>query len=198
MGQILNRPLWTASYFQDGIPLEGVRQFILLNAKPFNTNADVIGDLESVLPSWKAPLYESSTPQQQESVRRKLSVVRLSVWHPRLTLWITNHSDSAISVKSVSLWHERKRLCSGSLSDNRKSVEIRPHSENNGIAFTTDEDTMLKLQSVGAVDRHLPSYSYTEDVDIEVHLEYEALGIESEYTESIRVRVYTSREIQSL
>src|SRR5216683_2291933 len=50
MGQILKRPLRTLGYYEQGIPLEGVRQFILLNAKPFTTSEEVIRDLEEMLP----------------------------------------------------------------------------------------------------------------------------------------------------
>src|SRR6266852_2410040 len=69
MGQFLKRPLRTVSYYQEGIQLEGVRQFILLNAKPFRTTEDVLRDLEAVLPTWTTPLYESLTPHQREAIR---------------------------------------------------------------------------------------------------------------------------------
>src|SRR5262249_42226173 len=123
MGQILNRRLWTVSYYQEGIQLEGVRQFILLNPKKFRTSEDVLVGLETVLPTWTAPLYESLTTQQREAIRRKLAVARIHAEHPRLTIWVTNHADSPISVKSISLWHDQKRLCRGTPSDSRRAVE---------------------------------------------------------------------------
>jgi hypothetical protein len=93
MGQLLKRPLRTVNYYQRGIQLEGVRQFILLNAKPFRTSEDVLGDLEVVLPAWTTPLYESLTSQQREAIQRKLQVVRINALHPRLTIWVTNRSE---------------------------------------------------------------------------------------------------------
>lgn len=198
MGQILNRPLRTVGYYQEGIQLEGLRQFILLNAKPFKSDAEVLKDLETVLSSWTTPLYASSSPDQREAIRRKLALARINAWHPRLTIWVTNRSDSTVSVKSVSMWHGEKRLCSGILSEGRETVEVPPNSVNTGIAFTTDDDPMLKLQSLGGVDKHLPSYSFSENVDIEVRFEYEAFGIEEEFRESIRVRVDGTRQIESL
>ena len=203
MGQVLKRPLRTASYYQEGIQLEGVRQFILLNPKPFKTSEDVLVDLEAVLPGWTAPLYESLTPHQREAIRRKLAIVRIDAWHPRLTIWVTNRAEFRVSVKSVSLWHghngqNQKRLSRGVPSEGRKSVEVGPNTGNTGIAFATDEDPMLKLQSLGVVDRHLPDYSSSDDVDIEVRIEFEALGVEDEFREAVRVRVRGSGHIESL
>jgi len=203
MGQVLKRPLRTASYYQEGIQLEGVRQFILLNPKPFKTSEDVLVDLEAVLPGWTAPLYESLTPHQREAIRRKLAIVRIDAWHPRLTIWVTNRAEFRVSVKSVSLWHghngqNQKRLSRGVPSEGRKSVEVGPNTGNTGIAFATDEDPMLKLQSLGVVDRHLPDYSSSDDVDIEVRIEVEALGVEDEFREAVRVRVRGSGHIESL
>lgn len=197
MGQILKRPLRTAAYYQEGIHLEGVRQFILLNAKPFKTDADVIADLKAVLPTWTTPLYETLTPGQRDAIKRKLAVTRFSAWHPRLTIWITNRSDSTILVKSVSIWHDQKRLCYGIPSDSRKFVEVQANSENTGIAFDTDADAMLTLQSMGIVDRHLPGYSFTENVDLEFRVEYEALGTEDEFRESKRARVHGTGQVES-
>jgi len=201
MGQILKRPLRTLAYFQQGIPLEGVRQFILLNAKPFTTSADVIRDLEAELPAWTTALSESLTANQREAIHRKLAVSRLHALHPTLTIWVTNRTEFNISVKSVSLWHGKngqnhKRLSRGVLSEGRKSAEIRPNSENSGISFTTDDDAMLKLQDLGVVDRHLPSYSFlSDDVDIEIRMEYEVLGEELEHRETVGVRVYGNRQL---
>jgi len=204
MGQILKRPLRTLGYYQQGIPLEGVRQFILLNAKPFSTNEDVARDLEIELPKWGTALYEALTADQREIIRRKLSVTRIRALHPTLTLWFTNRTDFPISVKSASLLHSRngqnhKRLNRGVPSDNRRSVEVRSHTEDTPIAFITDDDAVLKLQSLGVVDRRLPNYSYlSDDLDVEVRVEYEVLGQEEEFRESLGLRVYGNRQIESL
>ena len=139
---------------------------------------------------------ESLTPDERKAIKRKLAVSRINAWHPRLTVWIINRSDSLILVKSVGLWHGQKRLNTGEPSDNRKSVEVRPGAET-GIQFVTDDDSMLKLQSLRIVDRNLPDYSST-DLDIEVSVEYEVLGFEDEFRETIRARVHGNREIESL
>jgi hypothetical protein len=96
------------------------------------------------------------------------------------------------------MWHGQKRLTSGIPSEGRKAVEVRPNSENTGIVFTTDDDAMLKLQSLGVVDRHLPGYSFSEDVDVEVRVEYENLGAEDEFHETVRTRIHGTRQIESL
>src|SRR5262249_16293463 len=197
MGQILNRRLWTVSYYQEGIQLEGVRQFILLNPKKFRTSEDVLVALETVLATWTGPLNERLTNQQREAIRRKLAVARIHAEHPRLTIWVTNHADSPISVKSISLWHDQKRLCRGTPSDSRRAVEVRPHTQNTGIAFTMDDDPVLQLQSLGAVDRHLPTYEFRDDVDIEVRIEYETFGTEDEYRETVRPTVQGNKQIIS-
>jgi hypothetical protein len=57
---------------------------------------------------------------------------------------------------------------------------------------------MLKLQSLGVVERHLPVYQFTDDVDLEVRIEYDLLGVDDEYSETVRVRVHGSRQIESL
>ncbi len=49
---------------------------------------------------------------------------------------------------------------------------------------------MLKLQSLGIVDRHLPTYTFSDDADLEVRVEYDLQGIEYEFRETVRVRVH--------
>ena len=95
----------------------------------------------------------------------------------------------------MSLWNDQKRLNSGILSEGRKAVEVGPNSGNTGITFTTDEDAVLKLQSLGVVDKHLPGYSFTENVDIEVRIEYEVHGVEDEFREPKRIKVNGNRQI---
>lgn len=200
MGQVLKRPLRTVSYYQHGIELEGIRQFILLNAKPFKTDEDVIADLQAVLPAWTTPLYVPLTEDEREAIRRKLDL-RIDVLHPRLTIWVTNRSDFTILVKSASLWHGqngKKRLSRATPSGGRKSVEVGPNAENAPIAFTMDQDPVLRLQSLGVVGRHLPSFSFIENVDIQVRIEYEALGVEGEYCETLGVTVHGNGHIESV
>jgi TIR domain-containing protein len=156
-------------------------------------------DQEVVPPDWAlSPDQSELTPYELEAVRRKLSITRLNALHPRLTIWITNRSDVRVLVKSASLWHGHKRLNYGVPSDNRSFVEVRPHTENTAIAFVTDEDAMLKLQSLGIVDRHLPTFTFSEDVDLEVRAEYDLQGLEYEYRETVRVRVHGNRQVDSL
>ena len=51
MVQTLGTSLPSRAYVQEGIPLEGVRGFIILNPIVFNTNQNILADLESWLPS---------------------------------------------------------------------------------------------------------------------------------------------------
>lgn len=154
---------------------------------------------EVVPPDWVLSPDESElTPYQLDAVRRKLAITRLNALHPRLTIWITNRSDVRVLVKSVSLWYGHKRLNYGVPTDNRVCVDVRPDTENTGIAFVTDEDAMLKLQSLGIVDRHLPTYTFSDDVDLEVRVEYDLQGIEYEFRETVRVRVHGNRQVESL
>ena len=123
--------------------------------------------------------------------------------HPGLTVWLTNRSDFGVRVKSVSLWHGsagrgHKRLSYAVPSDNRKFVELRPHTENAPIAFVTDDDAMLKLQTLGIVERHLPTYASHDGVDVEVRVEYDLPGVQDEYRETVRVTVYGNRQIESV
>ena len=57
---------------------------------------------------------------------------------------------------------------------------------------------MLKLQSLGIVDRYLPNYPFSDDVILEIRIEYDLLGVDDEYRETVRVRVHGSRQIESL
>jgi len=82
-------------------------------------------------------------------------------------------------------------------SDNRKCVDLGPHTENAPIAFATDDDTMLKLQSFGILDRHFPIYT-SSDLDLDIRIEYDLLGVDDEYRETVRVRVHGNRQIESL
>ena len=166
-----------------------------LGPKPAFGNGSLVD--QEVVPSQQTKA--SLTPHQLEAIRRKLAVVQINAWQLRLTIWMTNRTDLTIRVKSASLWHRQKRLSYGVPSDGRKSVEVRPHTEKFPIAFATDEDPMLKLQSLGAVDRHLPSFSFiSEGVDIEIRIEYEVLGVEDELRETKGVRVNGNGQIESL
>ena len=156
-------------------------------------------DEEVVPPDWAlSPDASELTPYQLEAVRRKLAITRLNALHPRFTIWITNRSDVRVLVKSASLWYGHKRLNHGVPTDNRTFVDVRPDTENTAIAFVTDEDAMLKLQSLGIVDRHLPTYTFSDDVDLEVRVEYDLQGIEYEFRETVRVRVHGNRQVDSL
>ena len=143
------------------------------------------------------------TPHDREAIRRKLSIVHVNAWHPRLTIWLANRSDRVVFVKSASIWHgtagrDHKRLSFGVPSDNRKFVDLRPHTENVPVAFVTDDDAMLKLQGFGIVEKHLPTYTFSDDVDLEIRLEYDLLGVDDEYRETVRVRIHGTRQIESL
>lgn len=155
-------------------------------------------DAAGAPPSSAIPKSGVPREQQREAIRRKLTVVRINAWQSRLTIWVTNRSDATISVKSASMYHGQKRLSHGVPSDGRKFVDVRPNTQDFAIAFTTDADAMLKLQSWGVVDRHLPIYTSIDDVDIEVRFEYDVAGVEDECREPIRVRVHGSGQIESL
>lgn len=156
-------------------------------------------DQEVEPPDWALSPDESElTAYELEAIKRKLTISRLNALHPRLTIWMTNRSDVRVLVKSASLWHSQKKLNHGVPSDNRTFVDVRPHTEDTGIAFVTDEDAMLKLQSLGIVDRHLPTFPFTEDVDLEVRVEYDLQGLEYEHRETLRVRVHGNRQVESL
>jgi hypothetical protein len=101
-------------------------------------------------------------------------------------------------VKSASLWHGQKRLCGSQLSEGRNSVQVDPNRENFGIGLTTDDDAMVKLQTWGVVDRRLPPYTSVDNVDIEVRIDYDVLGVEDEFREPVRVRIHGTRQIESL
>ena len=48
----LDKKFHVAAYIQEGIKIEGVRQYIHLNPIQFTTNTDVLTHLKSILPSW--------------------------------------------------------------------------------------------------------------------------------------------------
>ncbi len=163
-------------------------------------------DQEIVPPEWAVRtvlLDHDLSSYEREAIRRKLSVVRVHALHPRLTIWLTNRSEQDIRIKSVSLWHgnagrDHKRLSYGVPSDNSKFINLGPHTENAPIAFVADDDAMLKLQSLGNVDRHLPNFTFRQDVDVEVRIEYDLLGVDDEYRETVRVGVHGNRQIESV
>jgi diguanylate cyclase (GGDEF)-like protein len=137
-------------------------------------------------------------PYEVETVKRKLAITRLNALHPRLTIWMTNRSDFRVLVKSASLWYAQKRLNHGVPSDNMAFVDVRPRIENTAFIIVTDEDATLKLQGLGIVDRHLPTFQFSEEVDLEVRVEYDLQGLEYEHRETVRVRVHGNRQIESL
>lgn len=156
-------------------------------------------------PDWAVRAMQDDgdlSSHQREAIRRKLAVARVYAQHPQLTLWLTNRSDREVLVKSASLWYGRagrshKRLSYGVPSENRRFVSLGPHVENAAIVFVTDEDAMLKLQSLGIVDRRLPIHTFSDDVDLEVRIEYDLLGVDDEYCEAVGVRVHGNRQIES-
>ena len=173
--------------------------------KPVFGNSAAV-DQEIVPPDWavRAMLLDKDlSPHEREAVRRKLSIIRIHALHPRLTIWLTNRSDRSVRVKSISLWHGNdrrghRRLSHGVPSDNRKFVDLDPHTENAPIAFVSDDDPMLKLQSLGVVDKHLPTFTFRNDVDVEIRVEYDLLGVDDEYRETVRVAVHGNRQIESV
>jgi hypothetical protein len=170
----------------------------------FGNSAPV--DQEIVPPEWavRAQLLDQDlSSYEREAIRRKLSVVRVHALHPRLTIWLTNRSEQDIRIKSVSLWQgnagrDHKRLSYGVPSDNSRFINLGPHTENVPTAFVTDDDAMLKLQSLGIVDKHLPTFTFRHDVDVEVRVEYDLLGVDDEYRETVRVGVHGNRQIESM
>lgn len=159
-----------------------------------------------VPPEWavrETLVDDDLSPYEREAIRRKLSIVRLHALHPRLTVWLTNRSDRDVRVKSATLWHGKerpgyKRLSYGVPSENRRFVKLGALTENVPIAFVTDDDATLKLQSLGIVARNLPIYTFIDDADVEVRIEYDLLGVDDEYRETVGVRVHGNRQIESL
>lgn len=140
--------------------------------------------------------------EDRQAVQRNLSVVRLNALHPSLTIWLTNRSDFDVKVKSISLWYgkagrDHKRLNHAVPSDNRKFVDLRPHAENAPSAFITDDDAMLRLQNFGIVERNFPLHTYLDGVDLQLRVEYDLLGVDDEYQETVAVRIYGNRQIDS-
>ena len=70
--------------------------------------------------------------------------------------------------------------------------------ENAPIVFFTDDDAMLKLQSLGILERNFPLHTFRDNMDLEIRLEYDLLGVDDECRETIGVRVYGNRQIDSL
>lgn len=163
-------------------------------------------DQEIVPPDWvvQAILNDDDlSPYERDAVRRKLSIARVHAWHPQLTIWLTNRSDRQVRVKSASLWHGKggrnhKRLSYAVPSENRVVVNLPPHTESVPIGFVTDDDAMLKLQSLGIVDKKFPIYTFRDDVEVEVRIEYDLLGVDDEYRETISVTVHGNRQIESV
>src|SRR5438132_2189480 len=63
--QSLGRPLPVVAYIEEGITLEGVRQYVLLNPKHFRSSSEILADLEIVLSSWQVTGVEV-VPVQRE------------------------------------------------------------------------------------------------------------------------------------
>lgn len=173
--------------------------------KPLFKNRPVRGE-EIEPPDWavQAMLHDGDlSSYERDAVRRKLSVVRVSACHPQLSIWLTNRSEHDVRVKAASLWHGKagrnhKRLAYGAPSENRQFVRVGPHVEGAGINFVTDDDAWLKLQGLGIVDRHFPLHTFKDDVEIEFRIEYDLLGIDDEYRETVGVRIHGNRQIESL
>jgi hypothetical protein len=197
MEQVLKRPLHVVLFTEQGIAIEGVRQQIQFNPIEFTKNDEVIGHLREILPTWKEPLYEGVSEQQLSGIRRKLSVTRLNAWHPTLTVWLTNRSDQSIGVKSVSFWHNQRQLNIGTPSDNRDVAGVPSGTNDVGIACVTHDDAMLKLKSWGAIDVGLPNYSFLDNIDLEVRVEYTVAGMEDQFCQLVPVRVHGNRQIES-
>src|SRR6266403_203303 len=54
--EVLHRDIKTRSYLKKGINLEGVREKIILNPKPFETDNEILVDLQAVLQRWAQEL----------------------------------------------------------------------------------------------------------------------------------------------
>lgn len=105
IGQVLGRNLTVAAYVQDGIRLEGLREKIILNAKTFMTNSEVLDDLRTILPSWKdlpVTLKSSGPPKLRFNFERGEAA-------NYLFRFVNEESDDII-VKEILLSHDGVEL----------------------------------------------------------------------------------------
>jgi hypothetical protein len=197
MQQVAGRPLYVASYIEEGVALEGVRQHIHLNPVSFRTDEDVLRHLTNVLPRWQSPLYLSASDIKREIESVKLTVYVVFGWHLDFTIRVKNHSRIEVYLRAVTLWYQDKRLCEPVFFDESNVRKIGPNSEL-PIAFKTSHDAVERLESYDAIERHLPTYAFPERVDIKVEVEFEALGEHSSHVETVPVEIDFNRQIRPI
>lgn len=194
MGQVLNRPLHVAAFFESGIKLEGIRSYALLHPSEFTSAEDVVAGLRQILPEWKTPLYTGDAELQKQVDSVRLSITIVGALTVGLTIEIRNHSALAVKIKSVELRGRDTRLCEPIFPPPSVDWLIRPNGpltvnlqtvENIGkrlINVYGKEPTDLPRHSVFAVENHFRPI-------LQIELLCEILGIEKWINENRDVRV---------
>ncbi len=157
--QILGRPLKIAPYIHAGIPREGVREQLQLNAVTFTSDNEVLEHLRQLLPTWKG------LPNSLKRVAPPyLGLALKNGTASNFLFEYTNEDDEEVSILRVILKSKGVELTDPLTPERGSSWTVPPHSsrqfgkslsqgnpavrlarmnENEGIFFNTDLDVFI-------------------------------------------------------
>jgi len=132
--QSLGRPLPVAAYIEEGIALEGVRQYVLLHPKPFRSYQDVLEDLEIVLSSWQVTGGEAGV--EVVPVQREWAKNWQGYRYDEFSVTLRNKGEEPVSKYVVEIEFPRDLLESST-----HYTALVPDRSDDAIAFfrTTEE-----------------------------------------------------------
>jgi hypothetical protein len=187
--QVLKRGLRVAAYIQEGIRREGLRDKIQLNPKSFKNNAEILTDLEALLPSWKdlpATLRISGPPK-----------VRVEWEHSNPTNYIfkfVSKEAEEVIVREILLRHRGIELTEPIAPNYGEEWKISPRSTGTfGRPITHQKNPASVLVAISEKKDQF----FREDVDALILCEIGGHVRELEHTFNVRVN-RVSRSIDDI
>jgi hypothetical protein len=184
MEEVLGRRLHAALFIEEGISLEGVRNYIIFNATSFTTDDQVLEKLQTILPTWKEPLY---IDDREKEALVKAAVITAEVqsgFNVNITLLIANFSNLDVEVKSVVFRSKKERLCDPILAPTPNPWKI-PATRKIPFQMTAPTDLSARLASIH--DQVFTKSFFRADLEIE--LDCEILGLRRTVTDKRTVQV---------
>ena len=188
---IQRKSLEVLLYTKRGIALEGLREKLMLNPRPFEDGDDILEDLRSVLPSWKLNLGAGFADSSFEGkIRGSLDhCQRINV-----TVNVVNESDFEIVVKRIEIRGE-SGLITEAYEPPESQASIGPRrpwnlfhwvavtppaatlvhwNSNEGLFFNADIEIVVECEILGTL-RRIPPEKKKVRVSV-TNLELKQLG----------------------
>jgi hypothetical protein len=186
MEEVLGRRLHAVLFNEEGISLEGLRKYIIFNAKSFSNDEDVLQKLKTILPTWKEPKYLDDQESQKLVDAAKLSVEAQTGMNTSFTILVWNHSDYPFAIETIELFSKKNELCKPIFKPNNSNWTVLPQGSL-PINFMTDRDVSQRLTGI-----HGHFFTTNQfHVDIVIEVQGKMLGMTKKVKGTRTVQVNT-------